>query len=214
MDTMAGLDRLRTCLLQIDTSAEISDLILYKYGNRIIQEYASNRIITTLTSSEETEIREKSFVVKCFCHSEIYVAWQSSAGFGNSKYYVSKSELLKFEESSKIYTEVYPNKDFQHLDGGNTFRRIVPLQHGLNPQAGQGDFCCFWNDFQFVGSPAFVGLDEPLICQGRDNILIFFLVFVLDGYTKTSANIGAISTIFPVLHGNHGQYLKFRFWQG
>lgn len=42
-----------------------------------------------------------TFVVMCFYHIEIYVAWHSDVGIGSSKYCVYRSSLEEFKENQE-----------------------------------------------------------------------------------------------------------------
>lgn len=118
MDRKGGLDKLRTCLFEIDETVKIEDLLLCKYGTKKhISEYSVDSIATDLTSEEIKRAHNLPVVVKCFIHPEIYAAWHSGVGIGKGKYFVSKSELEEFESHSEIdYKEsVIGNSDLDKV---------------------------------------------------------------------------------------------------
>lgn len=118
MDKKGGLDKLRTCLFEMDETVRIEDLLLYKYGTKKhTSEYSSASIAADFSSEEIKYEHNLPVVVKCFIHPEIYAAWHSSVGIGRGKYYVSKSDLEEFERHSEIdYKEsVIGNSDLDKV---------------------------------------------------------------------------------------------------
>lgn len=103
MTAHEGENLLQTCLNQIDASRKISEIMYYKTGNRKkASDYNRGEILTTLRPEEIETIKGKvPFIVKCFYHMEIYVAWHSDIGIGSSKYCVYRSSLEKFEENQE-----------------------------------------------------------------------------------------------------------------
>lgn len=99
MTAREGENLLQTCLNQIDASRKISEILYCKTGNRKkASDYNRGEIITTLRPEEIETIKGKvPFVIKCFYHMEIYVAWHSAVGIGSSKYCVYRSSLENFE---------------------------------------------------------------------------------------------------------------------
>lgn len=53
-----------------------------------------------------------SFVVACYIHMEIYVAWHQSVGLGNGKFAIEKRELMAFENDPACdYKEILIEKN-------------------------------------------------------------------------------------------------------
>lgn len=112
MDRKSGLDRLRTCLFEMDETVKIENLVLYKCGTKKhITEYALASIETSLYQEDYKCVHDLPVVVKCFVYPEIYVAWHTSVGIGNGKYFVSKSDLEKFEN--------HPENDYKEIVTGD-----------------------------------------------------------------------------------------------
>lgn len=106
-----GLNALRTVLRSINPTAEIDELVLYKFGSKEhMSEYAQEPIVAELKTDEQKSIPEIPLVVKCFIKPEIYAAWHSCADRGNGKFSVSKSSMVDFEEN--------PNEDYKVIHAG------------------------------------------------------------------------------------------------
>lgn len=69
--------------------------------------------MSKLTPENSTAIRSGvPYVITCFIHLEIYVAWHQSVGIGNGKYIVYKRDLVAFEND--------PNCDYMESVIGKT----------------------------------------------------------------------------------------------
>ena len=124
MTTKEGKNFLRDCLLELNPTANIDSLICYKYANKErITYYQRDDITTTLREKDFTALkRGVLFVVTCFIHAEIYVAWPQSIGSGNGKFIIYKRELVEvnnspdcvFKDDPRTHTHTYfaENKAF------------------------------------------------------------------------------------------------------
>lgn len=113
MTTKEGKNLLRRCLAKIDSSLNIDTLLRYKCGTRKhAEDYQRDDIISNLTQAD-TDILKTGvpFLVTCYIHMEIYVAWHNSVGFGNGKYVVYKRDLMAFESDTECdYKEIIIGK--------------------------------------------------------------------------------------------------------
>lgn len=102
MTVKEGKNFLRDCLLELNPTADIDSLICYKYSNRQdISNYQRDDITVNLREKDfETLERGALFVVTCFIHAEMYVAWPQSIGRGNGKFIIYKRELVEINNSS------------------------------------------------------------------------------------------------------------------
>lgn len=118
-----GENLLQTCLNQIGASRQISEILYFKTGNRKkSSDYNRGKIVTMLKPDEVKAIRDNiPFVVKCFYHMEIYVAWHSAVGIGSSKYCVYRSSLENFE-NNQTSTYFVMNTGMQDVDRVYFFR--------------------------------------------------------------------------------------------
>lgn len=105
MTIKEGKNFLRNCLLKCRPNASIDNLICYKYANRqSASDYQSDNIPTYLTQKDYGVLDSGvPYVVKCFIHTGIYVAWPQSIGRVNGKYVVYKRELVEMENDSACH---------------------------------------------------------------------------------------------------------------
>lgn len=94
-----GKSFLWNCLANIDSSKDIDTLFCYKYASKKhAKDYQHDEIKAMLTTENKTTLKSGvPYVVVCFIHLEIYVAWHQSVGIGNGKYTVYKRDLIEFE---------------------------------------------------------------------------------------------------------------------
>lgn len=92
---------LRHCLKSIAPLQDIDTLFCCKYANRKrAEEYQKDEIVSKLTAENRKSVNAGvPYVVTCFIHLEIYVAWHQSVGKGNGKYTVYKRDLVAFENT-------------------------------------------------------------------------------------------------------------------
>ena len=76
-----------------------------------------------------------------------------------------------------------PYEHLQHLSEGHAFTGIIVADHRLHPEAGERDFCGFWNDLQGLGSALAFVCDKAGGSQGLRCCLKVLPVAVLWGYT-------------------------------
>ena len=96
MTTMEGKALLQNGLEQCQRKMDIDAIILYLYGTaKKAEEYHNDEI-----KSDVKPNRMKSgikYVVKCFIHMGIYVAWPIEIGRGSGKFIAYKKDLLAME---------------------------------------------------------------------------------------------------------------------
>lgn len=87
-------------LTEYQSADDLEKLICYKTGTRKeAAAYQKDVIFTTVDlSKERPEIR---YIVKCFIHMELYVAWPKKIGQGNGKYIFYKKDLAAMERETK-----------------------------------------------------------------------------------------------------------------
>lgn len=121
MSTKAGRNALRTCLLKMDGSRNIDDVLCYKYGNKEHMADFQGKDAGAILNSAELERIHNGVpsVVKCFIHPEIYAGWHSSVGMGSGKYHVEAKELAEFEADT--------NCDFKEIVTGENAKDRVYL---------------------------------------------------------------------------------------
>ena len=119
MTTNGGKNFLRTCLTNIDTSLDVDKIFCYKYANRKhAADYQHDEFISTLTKANMEAIKDGvPYVITCFIHLEFFAVWHQNIGRGNGKYYVSKHDLVAFEnDPSCDYIErVIGNAEDAHV---------------------------------------------------------------------------------------------------
>lgn len=103
MAASAGKDFLRTCLAKFGKSAEIDNLLCYKYGNKnSIDAYQNGNADAILTEHDIKRIQGGlPVVVKCFVKSHIYAGWHSGVVIGNGKCKIATSVLKDFETDTE-----------------------------------------------------------------------------------------------------------------
>ena len=109
MNIAGGKNFLRTCLAKIDPSRDVDQIFCYKYANRKhAEDYHGEEYVSKLTKEDRKMIKSgASYVITCFGHLELFVAWHQSSGFGSGKYKVSKSDLIAFENDNECDYQGY-----------------------------------------------------------------------------------------------------------
>ena len=113
MTKKGGKNFLISCLVNMPAAVDIDELLCYKYGNRKhTEDYQHDIIASKLTEAETTKLKSGvPFVVACYIHMEIYVAWHQSVGLGNGKFAIEKRELVAFENNPACdYKEILTGK--------------------------------------------------------------------------------------------------------
>ena len=96
MTIAEGKAFLQNCLEQCKSEANIDEFVYYKYGtNKKADEYNKDEIPTNVDLSKV--VPEIKYIVKCFIHMEIYVAWPIEIGRGNGRFIAYKKDLLSME---------------------------------------------------------------------------------------------------------------------
>ena len=109
----SGKNLLISCLANKTDTCDVNELICYKYGTKEhAEDYQHDIIASKLTEAETTQLKAGvPFVVACYIHMEIYVAWHQSVGLGNGKFAIEKRELMAFENDPACdYKEILIEK--------------------------------------------------------------------------------------------------------
>lgn len=111
MTQSEGKAFLQDCLAQCQSTADIDTLICCKYGTKEhASAYQTDEIKADVKHSEEKS--GIKFIVKCFKHMGIYVAWHVRTGNSNGKYIAYKKDLVSMENEPKpTYKEVVINRN-------------------------------------------------------------------------------------------------------
>lgn len=94
-----GKETLRNCLEQVAPELNLDALISYRTGNRKhAQDYQDPEIITDLTDNDKAAIAKgATYIVKCFYHFDVYVAWNVESGKARGKYVVYRDDVKNME---------------------------------------------------------------------------------------------------------------------
>lgn len=96
MTVNEGKALLEECWKDCQMNVPMDDVICYKYGNsKMAGNYQRDTIPAKVEAHEITPTMQ--YVVKCFIHLELYVAWSIKTGPGNGKYIAYKKDLLDME---------------------------------------------------------------------------------------------------------------------
>lgn len=96
MTSKEGKAFLENCLREHQSDTDIDDCICYKTGNKIeAAAYQGDTIQTDVDWSTQRETAR--FVVKCFVHMGLYVAWPREVGQGAGKYIFYTKDLVAME---------------------------------------------------------------------------------------------------------------------
>ncbi len=90
---------LQSCFEKCGYKEKADDIIIYKYGNKThINMYQGNKISAKVDKKEySNSIR---YIVKCFIHTEIYVAWEAKDFRFKDTYICYKSTLEEMEKGN------------------------------------------------------------------------------------------------------------------
>lgn len=132
-----GENLLLTCLRKMDASCELSDILHYKTGNKKSASNYNGGTIPTKLKEDEIKMIDGNipFVVKCFYHMEIYVAWHSEVGIGNGKYCVYQSSLKDFEDKQELSYNVM-NTGTRDIDRVYFFRGQTGIKRFFTDAVG------------------------------------------------------------------------------
>lgn len=110
MTKQEGKDLLADCLRQLNCTTDLSELIIYKYGNaKDPAKYQRDVIRTDIDFSKENPSAQ--YVVKCFIHMGIYAAWKREICYGAGKCDIYKKDLIAMTQNSECYCETLFNTD-------------------------------------------------------------------------------------------------------
>lgn len=100
MTSKEGKAFLEDCLKKYHSDADINDCICYKTGNKT--EAAAYQKDTIQTNVDWSKQKQKvMFVVKCFTHLGIYVAWPKGIGQESGTYIFYTKDLVAMENDHR-----------------------------------------------------------------------------------------------------------------
>lgn len=109
---------LQDCLTQCQKGADIDRLIYYRYGTvKHAENYHYDTIVTDVDFKKVPS--DIKFIVKCFIHLNIYVAWPQEIGRGNGKFIIYKSRLIEMEEKTE---STYEKVEIDKMEYAYIFR--------------------------------------------------------------------------------------------